>query len=1589
MLKKLLILIVIGMTLLSFGCRNRPPSNQRPRINNISPSKWTVSPGETITINCFASDDGRIEYSWSAQAGTFQDQSANPAQWTAPNSESSVLITVAVNDGQYTVSDTTSILVEYAISPVTGFSCTPGNGKLTLQWTNPLSTAFAGVEIRRKTDGFPISVTDGTLAYKGQDEAFEDISLANGTTYYYMIYAYNGINQYSEGVTASGAPTLSDGTPVAPSSLSGSPVSQTAIDLLWIDNSTDEVGFKIERKMGEAGTYAEIGLAGSNVSEYSDTQLDATTTYYYRVRAYNNAGNSVYTDEAIVMTYGPPVLAPNLSVDDIGVTSITIGWSDGNENETGFKIERKEGAGSFSQIDTVGVSAGDFEDTGLTADAAYTYRIRAYNTYGDSPYSNEVAATTNQVPDTTAPVPGAGGTLSFSGETAASVLVSWTAGSDDLSAASALQYQVYYSLADNIGSLSLVASNGTPFGAWEAQISSKEVTGLSPNTTYYFNVLIKDAAGNEMAYTSGSSDTLNVAPDAPDGLGISPVSGTALTLTWSDNSGNEDGFTIERRVGTVGDFAALTTVAANTTSYNDSGLVKGTDYYYRIFAHNSIGDSAFSPIESGTTPNNPASPFGLSASAVSTQQINLTWTDNSSDEVGFRIERKLGESGNYLEIATVEANSTSFSNTGLNPTTTYYYRVRAYNLAGSSNYTSEDFAVTFGPPMLAPNLSLDDVGVSSIDITWSDNNDNEEGFKIERKEGAGSFSQITTVGPTVSLYNDASLTPDITYTFRVRAYNTYGDSPYSNEITATTNEIPDTTAPTPGGGGVLSFSGETSSSITVNWSAGTDDVTTGAGLQYQVYFSLLSDISTLSLAKENGTPFASWETQITSKEVTGLSPDTTYYFNVGIKDGAGNETVYAMGNSATLDAAPDIPTGLAVSVVSGTELNLTWTDNSDNETGFRIERRVGTVGDFTELDTVTADITSYSDTGLTKGTAYYYQISAYNTQGSSVFTAPESATTPDNPGTPFGLNAAVISTSQIDLTWSDNSDNETGFSIERKEGESGTYEEITTVAAGTVSYSNTGLDATTSYYYQVRAFNLAGYSGYSAEAYATTLGPPMLAPNLGIDDVGTSNIEISWSDSNANEDEFKIERKEGSGSFSQIDTVTSSVTTYDDTGLDPDVAYTYRVRASNTYGDSPYSNEVGATTNEIPDTQVPTPGNSGALGFSGTTSSSVVVGWTAGSDDITAAADLQYLVYYSTGNQMTSLSLVKTNGTPFGTWETMITSKEVTGLGADTTYYFNVVIKDAAGNESVYTMGNSTTLDVPPNAPSGFGLTIISGTEISMSWIDNSDNESGFKIERSVNTNDNFTEIESVAENVISYNDTGLTKGTTYFYRVFAFNGQGDSGYSSIESVNTPDNPAAPTVLAATAVSTGQIDLTWTDNSSDETGFKIERREGMMGAYEEIGTAGADSVSFSNTGLDPSTEYYYQIKAYNLAGDSGYSNEADAITFGPPTDAPVLSLGTVETDSFTINWTDSNDNETGFEIERKEGAGSYGQIDTAASSVSTYEDTTVAPNILYTYRILATNTYGDSSYSNEVSATTPWPVGVWNTSVWDQSIWDD
>ena len=202
--------------------------------------------------------------------------------------------------------------------------------------------------------------------------------------------------------------------------------------------------------------------------------------------------------------------------------------------------------------------------------------------------------------------------------------------------------------------------------------------------------------------------------------------------------------------------------------------------HYMLFVLNAAGVPSIAPIialNSGAAPTAPPAPTNLSATAVSSSQINLSWTDNAANESGFRIERS-ADGAAFTEIGVVTANVTTYADTSLSPATQYRYRVRAYNAIGPSPFTAPKSATTLPAPtgLVAAHPS------GRITLTWTDSSNNETGFSIERSLDGRAFTQIATVAQNVSTYVDTSPGSSKFVFYRVRVFNLAGNSAYSNAL---------------------------------------------------------------------------------------------------------------------------------------------------------------------------------------------------------------------------------------------------------------------------------------------------------------------------------------------------------------------------------------------------------------------------------------------------------------------------------------------------------------------------------------------------------------------------------------------------------------------------------------------------------------------------------------------------------------------------------------------------------------------------------------------------------------------------------------
>ncbi|MGQ9801671.1 MAG: DUF7948 domain-containing protein [Candidatus Saccharicenans sp.] len=451
--------------------------------------------------------------------------------------------------------------------------------------------------------GFPLLVGPD-LTYNGGWEAFISRVNQNGTGLVYSGYVGGSLNDFGLAVAVDSQDIayLAGATDSADFPVVGGPYSVYAggRDAFLMAVKADGSSFYFSSFLGGSDREEANGLAAYGDGNCYLAGFTRSWDFPVLVGPFLQPGGGVGNlaeDAFVARIYGliPPVSPANLLQTAVTVNSVSLEWDDRSNNEDSFKIERKTGAsGTWAQIATVGANVTSFQNTGLNEGTSYFYRVRAYNAAGDSAYSNELAVLT--------------------------------------------------------------------------------------------------------------------LPAGPTNLTATAVHERRVNLNWTDNSGGETGFRVERKTG-GGNWSTLTNLAANVTSYPDTSVVESTTYTYRVFAFNGSGDSAASNEATVTTPalTVPLAPSGLEAIALSASSVRLNWVDNAYNEDGFLIERKTGTGGSWSQVGAAGEDTTTFTDSGLSELTTYYYRVRAYNNAGQSDYSNEAMVTT---PENRPRLRLPLSGIS-------------------------------------------------------------------------------------------------------------------------------------------------------------------------------------------------------------------------------------------------------------------------------------------------------------------------------------------------------------------------------------------------------------------------------------------------------------------------------------------------------------------------------------------------------------------------------------------------------------------------------------------------------------------------------------------------------------------------------------------------------------------------------------------------------------------------------------------------------------------------------------------------------------
>ncbi len=579
-----------------------------------------------------------------------------------------------------------------------------GQTIINLSWTAPASdggAAISGYRIEVSTNG---GSSFSQLVASQSGTSYSHTGLTAGTARHYRVRAINSVGSSGWSNTAN-ATTAAATAPGAPTSLTATASGQTIINLSWTAPTSDGgaaiSGYRIEVSTNGGSSFSQL-VASHSTTSYSHTGLTAGTARHYRVRAINSVGNSGWSNTANATTAAAtaPGAPTSLTAAADGQTTIDLSWtaptSDGGAAISGYRIDvSTNGGSSFSQL-VASQSGTSYSHTGLTAGTARHYRVRAINSVGSSGWSNTANATTASLTATVPDVP-TSLTATASGQTI--INLSWTAPASDGGAAIS-GYRIEVSTNGGSSFSQLVASHST---------TSYSHTGLTAGTARHYRVRAINSVGSSgWSNTANATTAAATAPSAPRSLTATASGQTIINLSWtapaSDGGATISGYRIEWSANGTSNWQNVSPAHTGAgRTYADTGLNSGTTRHYRVYASNSVGESAqpsnaASATTGTTTGAAPSAPRALSAAADGPTTINLSWeapsNSGSAFITGYRIEVSEDEGTNWTDL---EANhsETTYSHTGLTEGSTRHYRVYAINAEGVEGPASDvDSAIT-------------------------------------------------------------------------------------------------------------------------------------------------------------------------------------------------------------------------------------------------------------------------------------------------------------------------------------------------------------------------------------------------------------------------------------------------------------------------------------------------------------------------------------------------------------------------------------------------------------------------------------------------------------------------------------------------------------------------------------------------------------------------------------------------------------------------------------------------------------------------------------------------------------------------------
>lgn len=928
----------------------------------------------------------------------------------------------------------------------------------------------------------------------------------------------------------------------------------------------------------------------------------------------------------------------------------------------------------------------------------------------------------------------------------------------------------------------------------------------------------------------------NTAPDIPANLQTS-VNYSTVSLTWdnvSDAQSSSESIIYNLRIGTQpGAIDVLTPHASLSSGFNkgvnqiNGGLQEqwiieklpiGT-YYWSVQAI----DPGFMPSLFSTEGtfeitqlSPPRSPDNLTVRAVSSTVTSLNWDDVADDEDEYHIERSTTSlSGSFNPVASLTANSTSFLDNGLSPGTGYYYRIYASNQWGNTSPTDPVFVTT---PLAKAPSHLTAIGTASdVSLEWQENSNDEVNVIVERSSQPNTgYAEAARLASNATTFVDLFVEHKTTYYYRVGVLDVLGNKVYSDYIEVTTPAFFTYTE-------IEAF--EKISSRSAAWSDYDNDGDMDALINCRLY-------------KNNG-----------NKTFTRI------YYSASPDNIDQGQCLWGDFNNDKLTDIVIFSGACQIQVAKnmGQDQFTTFYESSGN-------------CKVTPLGLLDFNNDGYLDIFTT---GYNLENHLLINQNGVTFTELTSGNiiTRNKDGLPW-----VVAIGDLD--------------------NNGFQDIIIGVWNNSkIIYMNNG-DGTFSYNEQGDLLlDTQSASTISLGDYDNDGDLDLFAG--GVNKTGYSSIYTN--DGNG------IFSLLANGSFSNMEDASSS--SWVDFDLDGDLdLFIVKSLNSNTYL---YQNNGASGFKEIALGDIEKEkgvGTSAAFADydrDGDQDFYEAVGQDGYDNFMENAGNSNNWINIKLEGYKTNYSAIgakiklKANGnwqyreilsiTGFNSQNSL---NQVFGLKSTTVIDSIVVYWPLNLKEQVLTNVEDNQFLVvkesdiyPPETPASFTSQALSTDSISLAWVSNVENESGFIIERSVNDTLNYAFLDEVPGNVAAYNDTLLTPFTTYYYRIKGYNELGESEYLKTQATTHPLAPEAPDNLVVTIDAGRNISLVWVDNSISEDGFIIEKSKGDNSTFQNLDSLPKNTQSYSyiEASLPTSQSYFYRIKSYNITGESAYSNESSLL----------------------------------------------------------------------------------------------------------------